>query len=200
MLAPLIFVQPQCTPVVKVRPVVWLSDVMWQDADTTRLYCHPWRLTWCINRYHVCFRFWITIPLTAALSSLGLLFWHFFTIWFHVIVWCRQVRAIYYVQLWINWVSIIHRSFCKFLSPVLRSELFCVGKTITLTFSQQAGAIMFPVSQRGGNMLLYLCPLCLCILSHSFLPALSIVQAVKYKALTQCQANVGPLSMTLSQH
>ena len=60
--------------------------------------------------------------------------------------------------------------------------------------------IMSPLSQRGGDMLLYLCPLCLCVQSHSFLQALFIVQAVKHETLTQCQANGGPPSTTLSQH
>ena len=52
-------------------------------------------------------------------------------------------------------------------------------------------------------MLLYLCPLCLCVLSHSFLLALSIsssVQAVKHDTLTQCWVSVGPPSTTLNQH
>ena len=64
----------------------------------------------------------------------------------------------------------------------------------------QCAYVMSPVSQRGGDMLLYLCAFCLCFLSHSFLPALSMVQAVKHETLTQCWANVGPPSTTLCQH
>ena len=46
------------------------------------------------------------------------------------------------------------------------------------------------------------CILSVC-LSYSFMsacPALSIVQVVEHETLTQCWANVGPLSTTLSQH
>ena len=53
-----------------------------------------------------------------------------------------------------------------------------------------------------GSLLPAQCVLSVC-LSHSFLsvcPALSIVQAVKQETLTQCWANVGPLSTTLSQY
>ena len=57
---------------------------------------------------------------------------------------------------------------------------------------------MSPLSQRSGDMLLYHCPLGLCVLSHSFLPANSIVQAVKLGRLTQCRANVSPPSTTSS--
>ena len=58
--------------------------------------------------------------------------------------------------------------------------------------------IMSPLSQRGGDMLFYLCLFCLCVQSHSFLQALFIMQAVKQETLTQCRANGGP--QTLSQH
>ena len=39
-----------------------------------------------------------------------------------------------------------------------------------------------------------------CVCPIHFCPALSIVQATKHGTLTQCWANVGPPSMTLSQH
>ena len=60
-------------------------------------------------------------------------------------------------------------------------------------------------TQRWGHVGLLMssqCVLSVC-LSHSFLsvcPSLFIVQAVKHETLTQCWANVGPLSTTLSQH
>ena len=40
-----------------------------------------------------------------------------------------------------------------------------------------------------------------CAVSLPFIsPAISIVQAVKHETSTQCWANVGPPSMTLTQH
>ena len=60
-------------------------------------------------------------------------------------------------------------------------------------------------TQRWGHVGLLLSVQCVpsVCLYHSFVsvcPALSIVQAVKQETLTQCWANVGPLSATLSLH
>ena len=59
------------------------SDLRDYISDTTCRFCrkHAWRLTWCISRYHVRFKFWITIPITTELfrCSPGLIIDHFFT-------------------------------------------------------------------------------------------------------------------------
>ena len=60
-------------------------------------------------------------------------------------------------------------------------------------------AFMSPLTERWGHVALSLSALSV-FLSHSFLPALSIVQAVKQATLTQCWADVGPLSTRPTQH
>ena len=54
--------------------------------------------------------------------------------------------------------------------------------------------IMLSLSQRGGDMLVYACPLRLSVCA-----AISIVQAVKHETLTQFRDNVCPASTTLTQ-
>ena len=53
----------------------------WGRQKSRRRYLcmRAWWLTWCISRYVLCFRFWITITITKELFrySLGLIIYHF---------------------------------------------------------------------------------------------------------------------------